>query len=103
MNESQGEISLAASFAYELVPGMAGGVVAYLPIKLQPSAAYDAATTASNLAAALEEWRGQYAPSVAGGEWAVGLNLYSTLDAKEGVHGRPLLQIARMIYRLVEP
>jgi hypothetical protein len=95
-------ISLAASYAYELVAPSAGdqnGVIAYLPVKLQPSTEYGL-TTASNLAEALETWRGQYAANHPGGEWAVTLHLNSTFDAAPGSQGRPLLQIARMIYRL---
>jgi hypothetical protein len=95
-------ISLVGSYGYTLIPPESAdheGVVTYLPVKLQPSAAYDS-TTASDLAAAMEAWRQLRDPNVTGGEWSVGLSLYSTLGVTPGTQGRPLLQITRLIYGL---
>jgi hypothetical protein len=88
-------ITISGAYRYALVPaGNDGpGLVTTLPVALGPRQTLGP-LTGSNVAAALSAWQSAHLPATEGGEWAVGLILYSQLD-KTG--SRPLLVLDRLV------
>jgi LysM repeat protein len=90
-------ITMELSYGFELVPPSETdpGLITYLPIGLYPNQTLSA-TTASELAAAIQEWQRDNDPEETGGEWVFSLKLYSQLTDQTQM----LLNIAHLIYRI---
>jgi LysM repeat protein len=90
-------ITMELSYGFELVtPSQTDpGLVTYLPIGLYPNQTLSA-TTASELATAIDEWQTDNQPVETGGEWVFSLKLYSQLTNQT----QTLLNIAHLVYRI---
>ncbi|HEX8246988.1 MAG TPA: hypothetical protein VF599_02295, partial [Pyrinomonadaceae bacterium] len=91
------KITMELSYGFELVPPSETdpGLVTYLPIGLYPNQTLSA-TTASQLAAAIQEWKKENNPVETGGEWVFSLKLYSQLTNQT----QTLLNIAHLVYQI---
>ena len=86
-------ISCGIRYGYELATSDDGKIVPYLPVKFRPKFTYDpvvATGTVSQIIEAVQSWYQQQRPVDTGGEWLIGLNLYSSVD---GQLDRPLLEL----------
>lgn len=87
-------ISCGIRYGYELATSDDGSkIVPYLPVKFRPKFVYDptvATGTVSEIIEAVQSWYSQQLPVTTGGEWLIGLNLYSSVD---GQLDRPLLEL----------
>lgn len=91
-------VTLGLFYGYELVSAAtpADALVTYLPVGLYPNQPISA-TTAADVAAALQRWKDDNHPATTGGEWAFSLILFSQVDTRAQ---RSLLTLERLIYRL---
>lgn len=87
-------ISCGIRYGYELATAPDGErIVPYLPVAFRPKFIYvpDLATgTVQQIITAVQTWYDQVLPVTTGGEWMIGLNLYSSVD---GQMDRPLLEL----------
>ena len=87
-------ISCSVRYGYELATSPGGErIVPYLPVKFRPKFIYDPATatgTVQQVITAVQSWYTQMQPVTTGGEWLIGLNLYSSVD---GQLDSPLLEL----------
>jgi hypothetical protein len=87
-------ISCGVRYGYELATSPGGErIVPYLPVKFRPKFIYDPATatgTVQQVITAVQSWYTQMQPVTTGGEWLIGLNLYSSVD---GQLDSPLLEL----------
>lgn len=87
-------ISCGIRYGYELATSPGGDrIVPYLPVKFRPKFTYVptlATGTVQQIITAVQDWFGQEQPVTTGGEWMIGLNLYSSVD---GQMDRPLLEL----------
>lgn len=86
-------ISCGIRYGYELATAGSERIVPYLPVKFRPKFIYDpnsATGTVQQIITAVDSWYSQVRPVTTGGEWLIGLNLYSSVD---GQLDRPLLEL----------
>jgi hypothetical protein len=86
-------ISCGIRYGYELATSGDAKIVPYLPVKFRPKFTYDptvATGTVDQVIDAVQSWYTQQQPVTTGGEWLIGLNLYSSVD---GQLDRPLLEL----------
>ena len=87
-------ISCAIRYGYELATSPGGDrIVPYLPVSLRPKFFYDPVTatgTVQQIITVVQDWFAKMQPVTTGGEWLIGLNLYSSVD---GQMDRPLLEL----------
>lgn len=92
-------ITVGMFYGYALVPAPqlpSGGLITYLPVALFPDQALSA-TTADQLAAALDVWWRANQPAVANGSWVFSLTTYSQVDPN---NRHPLLSFERLVYAI---
>ena len=87
-------ISCDIRYGYELAVSPSGDkIVSSLPVAFLAKVIYDpkpATGTVQQIIAAVQSWYGQVQPLTTGGEWLIGLNLYSSVD---GQLDSPLLEL----------
>jgi len=87
-------ISCAIRYGYELATSPGGDrIVPYLPVSFRPKFTYDpviATGTVQQIITVVQTWFTEMQPVTTGGEWLIGLNLYSSVD---GQMDRPLLEL----------
>jgi hypothetical protein len=87
-------ISCAVRYGYELATSPSGDrIVPYLPVSFRPKFTYDPVTatgTVEQIITVVDTWFKEMKPVTTGGEWLIGLNLYSSVD---GQMDRPLLEL----------
>jgi hypothetical protein len=86
-------ISCGIRYGYELATSGDAKIVPYLPVKFRPKFSYDptvATGTVEQIIEAVQSWYRQQLPVTTGGEWLIGLSLYSSVD---GQLDRPLLEL----------
>ena len=86
-------ISCGIRYGYELATSDDGKIVPFLPVKFRPKFTYDpniVTGTVSQIIEAVQSWYDQQHPVDTGGEWLIGLNLYSSVD---GQLDRPFLEL----------
>jgi len=87
-------ISCGIRYGYELATSPGGErIVPYLPVAFRPKFLYvpaPATGTVQQIITAVQTWYDQVLPVTTGGEWMIGLNLYSSVD---GQMDRPLLEL----------
>lgn len=84
------QVSVAVRYGYALTPG-ADPIESYLPVALHPRYEYSGVAP---IIGATDAWYGENLPATAGGLWAFGISLYSSLDA---ALDRPLLTLNRLV------
>jgi LysM repeat protein len=91
------KVTMELSYGFEIVPPSEtdAGLVTYLPIGLYPNQVLSA-TTATQLAAAIQSWQTANQPVQTGGEWVFSLKLYSQLTSQT----QTILNIEHLIYRM---
>lgn len=92
-------ITVGMFYGYALVPAPqlpSGGLITYLPVALFPDQPLSA-TTADQLAAALDVWWRANQPAVANGSWVFSLTTYSQVDPN---NRHPLLSFERLVYSI---
>jgi len=92
-------VTMGLYYGYQLVPAATpdAALATYLPVGLYPNQAITA-TTATEIAAALDTWKRVNQPATTGGEWAFSLVLFSQVETRAQ---RPLLSLDRLVYRLI--